>query len=188
MQALRKMGSLGKLLGMLPGMGEIRDQIENLDEREIDRVQAIIQSMTPAERADVKLLNGSRRARIARGSGVQVSEVNSLVERFLEAQKMMRQMRSGMGMPGMPGMPGMGGSKKAKGRASANQQVPRGKKSRSGNPAKRAQEQAAAAAAPAALPAGLEGFDPAAFDPSMLDPEALKKMGDLPPAFKDLLG
>jgi len=187
MQALRKMGSLGKLLGMLPGMGEIREQIDNLDEREIDRVQAIIQSMTPAERADVKLLNGSRRARIARGSGVQVSEVNSLVERFLEAQKMMRQMRSGMGMPGMPGMPGMGGSKKAKGRASANQQV-RGKKSRSGNPAKRAQEQAAAAAAPAGLPGGLDGFDPAAFDPNMLDPEALKKMGDLPPAFKDLLG
>ncbi|HEX6888108.1 MAG TPA: signal recognition particle protein [Candidatus Nanopelagicales bacterium] len=186
MQALRKMGSLGKLLGMLPGMGEIRDQIENLDEREIDRVQAIIQSMTPGERADVKLLNGSRRARIARGSGVQVSEVNNLVERFLDAQKMMRQMRSGMGMPGMPGV---GGSKKAKGRSAVAQQ-PRGKaakKGRSGNPAKRAQEEAAAAAAPAGLPAGLEGFDPAAFDPSALDPDALGKLGDLPPAFKDLL-
>jgi signal recognition particle subunit SRP54 len=184
MQSLRKMGSLGKLLGMLPGMGEIREQIDNLDEREIDRVQAIIQSMTPAERADVKLLNGSRRARIARGSGVQVSEVNQLVERFLEAQKMMRQMRSGMGMPGMPGLPGAGGSKKAKGRASAQQS--RTKKSRSGNPAKRAQEQAAAASG-ASPASGFEGFDPAAFDPSMLDPEALKKMGDLPPAFKDLL-
>jgi signal recognition particle subunit SRP54 len=184
MQALRKMGSLGKLLGMLPGMGEIRDQIDNLDEREIDRVQAIIQSMTPAERADVKLLNASRRTRIARGSGVQVSEVNGLVERFTEAQKMMRQMRAGGGLPGMPGMPGMGGSKKAKGRA---QQQVRGKKSRSGNPAKRAQEEAAAAAAPAGQPSGLEGMDPAAFDPSMLDPEALKKMGDLPPAFRDLL-
>jgi signal recognition particle subunit SRP54 len=185
MQALRKMGNLGKLLGMLPGMGEIRDQIDNLDEKEIDRVQAIIQSMTPAERADVKLLNGSRRARIARGSGVQVSEVNGLVERFGEAQKMMRQMRSGMGMPGMPGMGGMGGSKKAKGRA---QQQQTKKKSRSGNPAKRAIEESAPAAGPAGLPGGLEGFDPAAFDPSMLDPEAMKKMGDLPPAFKDLLG
>jgi len=186
MQALRKMGSLGKLLGMLPGMGEIRDQIDNLDEKEIDRVQAIIQSMTPAERADVKLLNASRRTRIARGSGVQVSEVNGLVERFTEAQKMMRQMSSGKGMPGMPGMPGMGGSKKAKGRAQAP--VRGGKKSRSGNPAKRAQEDAAAAAAaPAGLPAGLEGLDPAAFDPSMLDPEALKNAGELPPAFKDLL-
>ncbi len=184
MQSLRKMGSLGKLLGMLPGMGEIRDQIENLDERDIDRVQAIIQSMTPAERADVKLLNGSRRARIARGSGVQVAEVNQLIERFLEAQKMMRQMRTGMGMPSVPGMPGQGGSKKAKGRA---QQPVRSKKSRSGNPAKRAQEQAAAASAAPALPA-LEGLDPASFDPSQLDPEALKKMGELPPAFKDLLG
>ena len=186
MQALRKMGNLGKLLGMLPGMGEIRDQIDNLDEKEIDRVQAIIQSMTPAERADVKLLNASRRTRIARGSGVQVSEVNGLVERFNEAQKMMRQMRSGGGMPGMPGMPGMGGSKKAKGRAQQPQRG--GKKSRSGNPAKRAKDEAAAAAAPAGLPAGLDGFDPAAFDPSALDPEALKKMEDLPPAFKDLLG
>ncbi len=189
MQALRKMGNLGKLLGMLPGMGEMRDQIENLDEKEIDRVQAIIQSMTPDERADVKLLNASRRNRIARGSGVSVSEVNGLVQRFTEAQKVMQQMASGQGMPGMPGLPGIpgrGGSKKARGRA-AQQQVRGGKKSRSGNPAKRAQEEAAAAAAPSGLPTGLEGMAPDAFDPSALDPEALKKMGDLPPAFKDLL-
>jgi signal recognition particle subunit SRP54 len=86
----------------------------------------------------------------------------------------------------MPGMPGMGGSKKAKGRAQQPQRG--GKKSRSGNPAKRAKDEAAAASAPAGLPAGLDGFDPAAFDPSALDPEALKKMEDLPPAFKDLLG
>jgi signal recognition particle subunit SRP54 len=189
MQALRKMGSLGKLLGMLPGMGQIREQIDNLDEREIDRVQAIIQSMTPAERADPKILNGSRRSRIARGSGMQVSDVNSLIERFGEAQKMMRQMRSGGGMPGMPGMPGVtGGSKKAKGRSSGQQQQ-RGKKSRSGNPAKRAQEDAAAAAA---VPAGgFPGFDPASFDPAAFDPALLQGKGgpdDLPPAFKDLLG
>jgi signal recognition particle subunit SRP54 len=89
-------------------------------------------------------------------------------------------------MAGMPAMPGMSGSKKAKGRA----QQPRrgGKKSRSGNPAKRAQDQAAAAAAPAGLPAGLEGIDPAMFDPSALDPDALKQLDDLPPAFKDMLG
>ena len=159
MQSLRKMGSLGKLLGMLPGMGQIREQIDNLDEREIDRVEAIIRSMTPAERADVKILNGSRRARIARGSGMQVSDVNQLIERFGEAQKMMRQMRAGGGMPGMPGMPGAaGGSKKAKGRSASPQQ--RGKKSRSGNPAKRAQEQADAAAAAAAAPAGLRRLRP----------------------------
>jgi len=188
MQALRKMGSLGKLLGMLPGMGEIRDQIENLDEREIDRVQAIIQSMTPQERADVKILNASRRARIARGSGVTVSEVNGLIERFGEAQKMMRQMRSGMGIPGAPGAPG--GSKKARGRA---QQQVRGKRSRSGNPARRAQEEAAAAARPAldALPPGgmvPGGMGPGGMGPGGLDPEALKNLDELPPAFRDLLG
>ncbi len=175
MQALRKMGSLGKLLGMLPGMGEMRDQIENLDEREIDRVQAIIQSMTPQERSDPKILNGSRRARIARGSGVAVSDVNGLIERFGEAQKMMRQMRSGMGLPGLPGA---SGSKKAKGRA---QQPARTKKSRSGNPAKRALEEAAP------RDEGVGNLDPAAFDPSVLDPSALKA-DELPPAFRDLLG
>jgi signal recognition particle subunit SRP54 len=61
MQAVRKMGSMSKLLGMLPGMGAHRDAIENLDERELDRVSAIIQSMTPQERRDPKVLNGSRR-------------------------------------------------------------------------------------------------------------------------------
>ncbi len=176
MQALRKMGNLGKLLGMLPGMGEMREQIENLDEREIGRVQAIIQSMTPQERADTKILNGSRRSRIARGAGVSVSDVNGLIERFGEAQKMMRQMRSGMGLPGLPGA---SGSKKAKGRA-AQQQV-RTRKSRSGNPAKRALEEAA--------PRGGEGgaIDPAAFDPAALDRSALDPE-ELPQAFRDLLG
>ena len=89
MQQVRKMGSLTKMLGMLPGMGQFRDQLENFDEREIDRIQAIIQSMTPAERANPKMIDGSRRARIAKGSGRQVSDVNQLVDRFFEARKMM---------------------------------------------------------------------------------------------------
>jgi len=101
------MGSLSKIMGMLPGMGQFKDQIENFDEREIDRVQALILSMTPAERANPKLIDGSRRARIARGSGRSTSEVNQLIVRFLEGQKMMRQMMGGGGVPGMPGMPGM---------------------------------------------------------------------------------
>ncbi|MPZ97150.1 MAG: signal recognition particle protein, partial [Propionibacteriales bacterium] len=109
MQAVRKMGSLSKIFGMLPGMGQIRDQIENIDERDIDRIAAIIQSMTPGERANAKLIDGSRRSRIARGSGVAVSEVNSLVDRFFEARKMMQSMAKGGGMPGMPGMPGVPG-------------------------------------------------------------------------------
>jgi len=144
MQAVRRMGSLSKLLGMLPGMGELREQVNSIDERELDRVSAIIQSMTPGERREPKLLNGSRRSRIARGSGTQVSDVNSLIERFSEAQKMMKQVAGGMpGMPGMPGLPGMGGprGKKARGKASApGRPARKAKAGRSGNPAKRAQE------------------------------------------------
>ena len=147
MESVRKMGSMSKLLGMLPGMGQIREQIENIDEREIDRVTALIKSMTPAERRDHKILNGSRRSRIARGAGATVADVNGLVERFTEAQKMMRQMAGGGGMPGMPGMPGvpgMGRGKKAKGKAAAKG-AKKVKGGRSGNPAKRAIEQQQAA-------------------------------------------
>jgi signal recognition particle subunit SRP54 len=141
--ALKNMGSLKKMLGMLPGMGELREQLENFDEREMDRVEAIIKSMTPQERSQPRILNGSRRLRIARGSGTQVSEVNQLLERFGEAQKMMRQMRKGMGgMPGMPGMPGVGGGKKRRGKSAPPSR--RGK-AKSGNPAKRAQQEREAA-------------------------------------------
>jgi signal recognition particle subunit SRP54 len=141
MESVRKMGSMSKLLGMLPGMGAMREQIENIDEREVDRTTAIIKSMTPEERRNHKILNGSRRQRIAKGSGREVSDVNALVERFTEAQKMMRQLAAGGGMPGMPnmpGMPGMGRGKKAKGKAVAPKKAKGG---RSGNPAKRAIEQ-----------------------------------------------
>ena len=140
MQSIKKMGSLGKILGMLPGMGDMKDQLDQVDDRELDRVAAIIQSMTPAERQDPKILNASRRTRIARGSGTQVSDVNSLIERFGEAQKMMRQMGKGGGMPGLPGM---GGGKKSKGKMP--KQAPRkAKKGRSGNPAKRAAQESGA--------------------------------------------
>ena len=71
MQQVRKIGSMAKIMGMLPGMGQFRDQLENFDEREIDRIQAIIQSMTPAERANPKIIDGSRRRRIAKGSGAR---------------------------------------------------------------------------------------------------------------------
>jgi signal recognition particle subunit SRP54 len=139
MQAVKKMGSLGKILGMLPGMGDMKAQLDQVDDRELDRVAAIIQSMTPQERRDPKILNGSRRARIAAGSGTTVSDVNGLVDRFGQAQKMMRQMGPGgmPGMGGMPGLPGMGGSKKAKGRMVKAAKPAKGKR-KSGNPAKRA--------------------------------------------------
>ena len=149
MQAVKKMGSIGKLMGMLPGMGDVRAQLDQLDPREMDRVAAVIQSMTPAEREDPKILNASRRVRIANGSGSQVSDVNSLIERFGEAQKMMRQMRAGGGIPGMPGMAGLGGGRKSK-QAKAVKAGKGAKKS--GNPAKRAQELQAAAMREAEVP------------------------------------
>lgn len=137
-EAMSKMGSMGKLLGMLPGAGAVKKQIDNFDESEITRTKAIVQSMTPLERRDVKVLNGSRRARIALGSGRKVSEVNSLVEKFSAAQKMMKQMRSGKGMPAGMGLPvGM----QAGMPAAPKQVVHQKKKSKSGNPAKRALEE-----------------------------------------------
>jgi signal recognition particle subunit SRP54 len=124
--AMSKMGSMGKILGMLPGAGAMKKQIENFDESEIVRTKAIVQSMTPTERRDPKVLNGSRRARIAAGSGRQVSEVNSLVERFTQAQKMMKQMRNGKVPAGMPA--GMGlppGAVRAKeGQSAAKEEIP----------------------------------------------------------------
>ena len=134
---------------MLPGAqsGAMKKQLEGLDDRELIRTQSIIDSMTPGERRDVKVLNGSRRARIARGSGRSVTEVNDLVERFQAAQKVMKQMRSGntpsgSGMAGMAGMPAMPGLPGSFGSGSGRPPVqPPKKKSRSGNPAKRAAEE-----------------------------------------------
>ncbi|MFE3450690.1 signal recognition particle protein [Nonomuraea sp. NPDC059194] len=103
MQMVQKMGPIKNLLGMMPGMGQMRDQINSIDDRDLDRIAAIIRSMTPGERQDPKIINGSRRARIAGGAGVSVTAVNGLVTRFFEAQKMMKRMAGGMGIPGMPG-------------------------------------------------------------------------------------
>jgi signal recognition particle subunit SRP54 len=101
MLAIRKMGPIGNLLGMLPGAGQMKDALAAIDDNQLDRVQAIIRGMTPQERAEPKIINASRRLRIANGSGVTVSEVNQLVDRFFEARKMMSQMAGRMGMPGI---------------------------------------------------------------------------------------
>ena len=182
MAALKNMGSLKKMLGMLPGMGEIREQLENFDDREMDRIEAIIKSMTPQERRQPRILNGSRRLRVAKGSGVQVSDVNQLIERFGEAQKMMRQMRRGGGMPGMPGLPGGGaGGKKGRGKSAP---PPRKGKAKSGNPAKRAQQEREgnqrAGAAPS-VPGGAFGLGG---QKPTVDPSSV----DLPPGFEKFLG
>jgi signal recognition particle subunit SRP54 len=98
--AIRRMGPIGNILGMLPGMGQMKDALAQVDDKDLDRTAAIIRSMTPAERENPKMINGSRRLRIANGSGVKVNDVNQLVDRFFEARKMMGQL-GGMGMPGM---------------------------------------------------------------------------------------
>ncbi|MBA3300484.1 MAG: signal recognition particle protein [Thermoleophilaceae bacterium] len=95
LQQVRRMGPLQNLLKMMPGLGGQQLAQMNVDEREIDRIQAIITSMTPAERADPKMLNGSRRRRIARGSGNSVQAVNQLVKQFDQMQKLMRQLQKG---------------------------------------------------------------------------------------------
>ncbi len=139
LEAISKMGSMSKMLGMLPGMGQFKDQIAALDDRELDKIKAIILSMTPSERENPKIIDGSRRARIAKGSGRQVSDVNQLVTRFFDASKMMQQMAKGGGVPGMPGMQGLPGMGKRAGARQKPQQKKKGKRG-SGNPAKRAAE------------------------------------------------
>jgi signal recognition particle subunit SRP54 len=135
LQGIAKMGNMSKILSMMPGAAQMKKQIEAIDDTEITKSTAIVQSMTPAERRDPKILNGSRRARIAKGSGRQVSEVNNLVDRFGQAQKAMKMARNGGSIPGMPAMPGMSGMPAPK------QQIVHKKKSKSGNPAKRAAEE-----------------------------------------------
>jgi signal recognition particle subunit SRP54 len=133
MAAIKQMGSLKKMLGMMPGMAGMREQLDAVDERDFDRIEAMVRSMTPQERAQPKIINGSRRSRIARGSGRTVTEVNELLTRLGEAQKMMKQMRRGMGA--LPGMPGAGPGRKGRTKA------PVRKKGKSGNPAKRAEQE-----------------------------------------------
>ncbi len=100
LQAVRKMGPIANVLSMMPGMAQMKDQLAEVDDKHLDKVTAIIRSMTPAERDNPKILNGSRRARIAAGSGNEVTDVNQLINRFNDAQKMMKQMGGMMGMPG----------------------------------------------------------------------------------------
>ncbi|MGA1158433.1 MAG: signal recognition particle protein [Candidatus Nanopelagicaceae bacterium] len=126
-EAMQKMGSMSKVLGLLPGANSaaMKKQLAAIDDNELVRTKAIVQSMTPQERREPKILNGSRRVRIAKGSGRTVTEVNNLVDRFDSAAKMMKQKS---GLPGLPISP-------------PSRQVAPKKKSRSGNPAKRAQEE-----------------------------------------------
>lgn len=140
LEQVRKLGSMKSLLGMIPGMAAHRKELEALDEHEIDRTEAIIHSMTPEERRNPSIIDGSRRARIAYGSGNTVSSVNGLLQRFEQAAKMMKRMTNkvGGGIPGMGGPAmggGYGGKKGKKGKKKG--------KSKSGNPMKREAEEKA---------------------------------------------
>ncbi|AKE39441.1 Signal recognition particle protein [Corynebacterium camporealensis] len=117
MLMIRKMGPIGNLLKMMPGGKQMNDMAAMVDEKQLDRIQAIIRGMTPAERENPKILNASRRKRIANGSGVTVSDVNQLIERFNEAKKMMSK---------MAGQFGMGGGRKA------TKKKPKGRKGKNG--------------------------------------------------------
>jgi len=108
MRRVKKLGSLEGILKLIPGMSQVRKQLGEVQmpEKEMARVEAIINSMTKAERATPKLINTSRRERIARGSGCTVLEVSQLLKNFAQMQKMMQRMMGGKGMPAMPKMPG----------------------------------------------------------------------------------
>jgi signal recognition particle subunit SRP54 len=159
---VRKLGPIGNLLGMLPGAAQNRELLSQVNDSDLDRAAAIVNSMTPAERKNPKILNGSRRARIAGGAGVSVGEVSNLVVRFLEGQKMMRQMLGGGGMPGMPAIPGMRrtAAKSAKGKKAKKK--PKGGRP-GGNPAKTGTGAPGGGpgGAPAGGPGGLGGGLPA---------------------------
>jgi signal recognition particle subunit SRP54 len=172
MQAVRRMGPIANILGMLPGAGQMKDQLEQFDEKSLDRVQAIIRGMTPAERADPKIINASRRLRIARGSGVEVREINDLVNRFFDARKMMQQMAGRFGLPG--------------GRPKATKKGKKGKKGKGRGPTQPKVRGGFPAGMPDLsklppglneLPPGLAGLDqlPAGFDPSKLNFDKKKK-------------
>ena len=158
--AVRRMGPIANVLGMLPGMGQMKDQLAEVDDKHFDRVTAIIRSMTPGERTNPKIINGSRRVRIANGSGVTVMDVNQLLNRFADAQKMMKQ------MGGMMGLPGGNRRKATKSPKNKRKGTKGGNRPRVGG-------------MPAGFPGGMPQLPPG------LDPNALGGPGQgLPPGFK----
>jgi signal recognition particle subunit SRP54 len=137
-QMVRKLGPIGNLLGMLPGAGKNKELLSQVNDKDLDRATAIVQSMTPGERQNPKIVNGSRRARIANGSGVTPGQVTALIQNFLEGQKQMKQMLGG-GLGNVPGLPP--GMRRAAGKATRNNK--KGKKKRPGGDPRRAAAKAA---------------------------------------------
>jgi signal recognition particle subunit SRP54 len=137
LKTIRRMGPLESILGMIPGLGQLKELTENKpDEKQMGRVEAIICSMTPEERRNEKIINGSRRRRIAAGSGTSVEEVNRLLKQFTEMKKVLQMLGQG-GMPGgMKGMKGMKGAPHLPqaARHGGGFQAPGGKKRKKGGP------------------------------------------------------
>ncbi|GAA1480416.1 signal recognition particle protein [Gordonia sinesedis] len=170
MQMIRRMGPIGNILGMLPGANQMKDVISQVDDSQLDRVQAIIRGMTPAERDNPKIINASRRIRIANGSGVSVSDVNQLVDRFFEARKMMAQMSGRMGMgPGRKSNRKKGKGRKGKGK----NRGPTPPKMRGGFPGMPAgfPDLSAMPEGLDQLPPGLEGIDVSQFQQPKKNPK-----------------
>jgi signal recognition particle subunit SRP54 len=168
MLAIRKMGPIGNILGMLPGAntGQMKEALAQVDDKQLDKLQAIIRGMTPGERADPKIINGSRRSRIANGSGVTVSDVNDLVNRFFEARKQMKQMAGQFGFGG--------GGRSATRKQVKNKRKAKQQKGRKGpTPSRQAGMPDLSNLPPSLqeLPPGLGGMDqlPPGFDPSKLN-------------------
>ncbi len=162
MQSMKKMGPIAGILGMLPGAGQMKEQLANIDDRDLDRTAAIIQSMTMQERADPKIINASRRQRIAKGSGTSVTQVNGLVERFFEARKMMTAMAGRFGFPG----------------AKNNRSV-KGRKGKRGKPVGRGPTPPKVRGP---MPGGLAGMLPPGMSPGA-SPVAGVQQAQLPPGF-----
>jgi signal recognition particle subunit SRP54 len=134
LRQVKKMGSLGGLMRLMPGMSkEMRQAAGQIDDGEVAKVEAIVCSMTPAERNDTTLLDGSRRSRVARGSGTSIQDVNTLLKQFKEMQKMMKGMASGT-MPALPGMPNMAGMSGRAARKMAQQAAGAGAPGKAGQP------------------------------------------------------
>ncbi|MBA8823251.1 signal recognition particle subunit SRP54 [Saccharopolyspora lacisalsi] len=168
MQAVRKMGPLQNLIGMLPGANQMKDQLSEFDDAHLDRVQAIIRGMTPTERADPKIINASRRQRIAAGSGVKISDINDLVTRFFEARKMMQQ------MAGQFGGGGGGGTRKTK----------KGKKGKKGKNKGPTPPKAARGGMPGGMPGLPPGGMPGSGGGNTPDPAQLQgSLNELPSGF-----
>jgi signal recognition particle subunit SRP54 len=163
LRQVKKMGSLGGLMRLMPGMSkEMRQAAGQIDDGEVAKVEAIVCSMTPAERNDTSMMDGSRRSRVARGSGTTIQDVNALLKQFKEMQKMMKGMASGA-MPNLPGMPNMSGM--------------------SGRAARKMMQQASAGA-------GLPGADGAGAGADGVDFDMLSQLmgdsGELPSSFPGL--